>query len=53
MKLFRNDGSEEVRFTMRMESRLYEKLKESAIKNKRSIAKELEFATEHYISQTK
>lgn len=38
-----------VRFTMRMEKELYEKLKQSAIKNKRSIVKELEYITEQYL----
>lgn len=36
----------EVRFTMRMESDLYERIKEIAKKNKRSIAKEIEFQLE-------
>lgn len=35
-----------VQFTMRMEKNLYEQLKESAIKNRRSIAKELEHITD-------
>ena len=37
-----NIEDNEVRFTMRMESALYEQLKKSAQKNRRSIAKELE-----------
>ncbi len=49
MKLERNDGSTEIRFTMRMESKLYERLKQSASLNRRSIAKELETATEQYL----
>ena len=38
-----------VQFTMRMEKGLYEKLKESASKNRRSIAKELEHITDCHI----
>lgn len=40
-----------VQFTMRMEKGLYEQLKESAAKNRRSIAKELEHITDDYINQ--
>lgn len=40
------NNDDEIRFTMRMEKELYEKLKESAKVNKRSIAKELEFIVE-------
>lgn len=36
----------EVRFTMRMENNLYERIKDVAKKNKRSIAKEIEFQLE-------
>lgn len=39
----------EVRFTMRMDNSLYEKLKVEAVKNKRSIAKEIEFIVEEEI----
>lgn len=49
MKLLKSDGTSEIRFTMRMENELYEKLKQSAIRNRRSIAKELETATELYL----
>lgn len=51
MKLQRSDGSQVVQFTMRMELTLYEKLKASAIKNRRSVAKELEYITEQYLKQ--
>lgn len=40
------DNNDEVRFTMRMDKELYEKLKNSAKVNKRSIAKELEYLVE-------
>lgn len=40
------NNDDEIRFTMRMDKELYEKLKESAKVNKRSIAKELEFIVE-------
>lgn len=53
MKLQRNDGSQEVRFTMRMELTLYERLKASAIEHKRSIAKEIEFGIEQYLKKQK
>lgn len=49
MKLNKNGGSSNIQFTMRMESELYDKLKQSAIKNRRSIAKELETAAEQYL----
>jgi hypothetical protein len=38
-------------FTLRLENKLYEKIKKSAEKNKRSIAKEIEFALEKYVEQ--
>ena len=38
-----------IQFTMRMEKGLYEKLKESASKNRRSIAKELEHITDCHL----
>lgn len=41
----------EIRFTMRMDSDLYETLKESAKQNKRSIAKELEYITEMHFKE--
>lgn len=41
---------EYTQFTMRMENTIYERLKESAAKNRRSIAKELEFITDSYLS---
>ncbi len=40
------NNDDEIRFTMRMDKKLYEKLKESAKVNKRSIAKELEYLVE-------
>lgn len=40
-------------FTMRMLPDLYEQIKNSAIKNKRSIAKEIEFGIEQYLQNTK
>ena len=41
----------EVRFTMRMDKNLYEQLKKSAKKNRRSIAKELEYLTDFHLNQ--
>lgn len=38
-------------FTMRMEPDLYEQIKTSAHINKRSIAKEIEYAVEKYLNQ--
>lgn len=35
--------SEEKRFTLRMDSELFEEVKKSAKKNRRSVAKEIEF----------
>lgn len=40
-------------FTMRMLPDLYEQIKNSAIKNKRSIAKEIEFGIEQYLKKQK
>lgn len=40
-----------VQFTMRMEAGLYEQLKKSAQKNRRSIAKELENIVDIYINK--
>lgn len=37
-------------FTMRLDNELYARLKESAEKNKRSIAKELEYIVESYLN---
>lgn len=42
---------EYTQFTMRMDNGLYEQLKESAQKNRRSIAKELEHIVDLYINQ--
>lgn len=39
-----------VQFTMRMDKDLYEQLKQSAQKNRRSIAKELEHITDDYLN---
>lgn len=36
-------------FSLRIEVDLYEKIKKSAEKNKRSVAKEIEFALEKYV----
>lgn len=38
-------------FTLRIELDLFEKIKNSAEKNKRSIAKEIEFALEKYVNE--
>ena len=51
MKVLKNDGTVEVRFTARFNEKLYSQLKSSAQKNKRSIAKELEFITELYLNK--
>ena len=40
-----------VRFTLRMPPDLYEKVKESADKNKRSVAREIEYIVEMMMSQ--
>lgn len=37
-------------FTLRLEYELYERIRQSATKNKRSIAKEIEFALEKYVN---
>lgn len=37
-------------FTLRLETKLYNKIKKSADKNKRSIAKEIEFILEKYVN---
>ncbi len=39
----------EKRFTLRMNLKLFEKIKKTAEKNKRSVAKEIEFALEKYV----
>lgn len=38
------------RFTLRVTNELFYKIKKSANKNKRSIAKEIEFALEKYVN---
>lgn len=38
-------------FTLRLEVELYKKIKKSADKNKRSIAKEIEFVLEQYVNR--
>lgn len=43
--------SEEKRFTLRMDERLFEIVKQMAEKNKRSIAKEIEYLVEQQISE--
>lgn len=42
-------NTNEVQFTMRMDAPLYEKLKENALKNRRSIRRELEHMAEKYM----
>lgn len=42
-------STNEVRFTMRMNTAVYSRLKEKAAADKRSIAKQLEYITEKYI----
>ena len=37
-------------YTLRLQADLYEQIKKSADKNKRSIAKEIEFALEKYVN---
>jgi hypothetical protein len=39
-------------FTLRLEIDLYEKIKKSADKNKRSVAKEIEFVLEKYVENS-
>ncbi len=41
----------ETRFTLRIETALFEKVKELAKKNKRSAAKQIEFIIEDWLSQ--
>ena len=50
--MFDNENNE-VRFTMRMESGLYKQLKESAQKNRRSLAKELEHIVYNHFNNEK
>ena len=45
--------SEEKRFTLRMDNDLFELVKAQAEKNKRSIAKEIEYAVEQFLFQEK
>lgn len=40
-------------FTMRMDPELYDQIKNSALINKRSIAKEIEFGIERYLKTQK
>lgn len=42
---------EEKRFTLRIDGELFEKVKSQAEKNKRSIAKEIEYLLEQYIGE--
>ena len=39
-------------YTLRIDANLFEKIKESAHKNKRSIAKEIEYVLEKHYSKT-
>jgi len=43
-------SDEKVRFTLRMPPDLYEKVKESADRNKRSVAREIEYIVEKMMS---
>lgn len=43
-------ADEEKRFTLRMDSEIFEKVKKQAEKNKRSIAKEIEYLLEQYFA---
>ncbi|AGR47198.1 hypothetical protein JIMMER1_64 [Brevibacillus phage Jimmer1] len=43
--------SDEKRFTLRMDADLFERIKEQADKNKRSIAKEIEFLIEKHLKE--
>ena len=40
--------NEQTRFTMRIDKAIFEKVKEHAVKNKRSAVKEIEFILEKY-----
>lgn len=44
---------EEKRFTLRMNQRIFDKVSEQAKKNKRSIAKEIEYIIEQYLVEKK
>ena len=44
---------EEKRFTLRMSQRIFDKVAERAKKNKRSIAKEIEYIIEQYLVEKK
>ena len=52
-KSINSEKKSSIRFTIRMLPDLYEQIKNSAIKNKRSIAKEIEFGIEQYLQNTK
>lgn len=43
--------SDTKRFTLRIDEKIFDKIKESADRNKRSIAKEIEYLLERYIEQ--
>ena len=43
--------TEQKRFTLRIDSKLFELVKEQAEKNKRSIAKEIEYLLEQYFKE--
>ena len=43
---------DQTRFTMRINTALMDKIKEQAVKNKRSAAKEIEFIIESYFEST-
>ncbi|AGR47581.2 putative Arc-like DNA binding domain [Brevibacillus phage Osiris] len=43
--------SNEKRFTLRMDADLFERIKEQAEKNKRSVAKEIEFLIEKHLEE--
>lgn len=44
-------AEENKRFTLRMDNNLFEKVKTQAEKNKRSIAKEIEYLLEQYFKE--
>lgn len=43
--------SDEKRFTLRMDAELFERIKDQAEKNKRSIAKEIEYLIEKHLDE--
>lgn len=45
--------TEQKRFTLRMDEKIFEQIKQQAEDNKRSVAKEIEFILEKYLEQEK